>query len=293
MFGTNDIVGAKYFSHMAADTLMVTTVFVTLQGEGPYSGLPCVFLRLAKCNLNCSFCDTFFDNGEIYNFEAIIEIMRQRIRDYFNVRGGGEVPDWAHLERSAGRGMGLVITGGEPMLQANGLGAFLNAYRDYFKWTQIETNGIIPPTAIPKRTTIVCSPKCVGTPGHYTKLRATMLDRAYCLKFVMSADPASPYHTIPDWALAWARTRPVYISPMNIYNRLPQSALDLRMKRASGDYQADTIDKRSIADEVVSFWEPGLLDLPAIKANHEYAAKYVLDHGLRLSLQTHLFASLA
>jgi hypothetical protein len=43
----------------------------------------------------------------------------------------------------------------------------------------------------------------------------------------------------------------------------------------------------------ISFWEPGLLDLEKNQANHEYTARYCMDHGLTLNLQMHLYASLA
>ena len=44
---------------------------------------------------------------------------------------------------------------------------------------------------------------------------------------------------------------------------------------------------------MIDFWEPGLLDLAANQANHEYTAKYCLDHGFRLNLQQHLYVSMA
>ena len=56
MFGTNEIIGKKYFKDAPKDSLFVTSMFFTLQGEGPYAGLPALFIRLAKCNLDCSFC---------------------------------------------------------------------------------------------------------------------------------------------------------------------------------------------------------------------------------------------
>ena len=71
MFGTNAIIGKKYFKETPVDSLFVTSMFFTLQGEGPYAGLPAVFIRLTKCNLTCSFCDTFFDDGEWMTFEQI------------------------------------------------------------------------------------------------------------------------------------------------------------------------------------------------------------------------------
>jgi 7-carboxy-7-deazaguanine synthase len=51
--------------------------------------------------------------------------------------------------------------------------------------------------------------------------------------------------------------------------------------------------ERSTVDEVVSFWEPDLLNRVENQKNHEYAAKYCLDHHLILSLQTHLYAGIA
>jgi len=44
-----------------------------------------------------------------------------------------------------------------------------------------------------------------------------------------------------------------------------------------------------LIDEVISFWEPGLLDLKANEANHAYAADYAMKHGLRVNLQMHLY----
>jgi hypothetical protein len=37
MFGTNEIIGKKYFKDVKENTLMVTSMFFTLQGEGPYA----------------------------------------------------------------------------------------------------------------------------------------------------------------------------------------------------------------------------------------------------------------
>ena len=40
MFGTNEIIGKKFFKDAPKDSLFVTSMFFTLQGEGPYSGQP-------------------------------------------------------------------------------------------------------------------------------------------------------------------------------------------------------------------------------------------------------------
>jgi hypothetical protein len=119
----------------------------------------------------------------------------------------------------------------------------------------------------------------------------TILDRADCLKFVVSADPDSPYNTVPDWAIEWKRNNPnkeVYCSPMNVYNSFPQKIKLLRAEKGQ-----ITMAERSTVDEVISFWEPGLLNLKANQANHEYVGQFCIENGFKLNLQQHLYASLA
>lgn len=307
MFGKNEIVGKKYFDD-AGDKLFVTSIFYTLQGEGPYRGEPAVFVRLAKCNLACTFCDTYFDGGDWLTFEQLDQRIETAVNDYFE----GDVPEWAQTNRSQWefdgatcgsvdkltresvepkrRKMVLVVTGGEPMLQKN-LVQFLQRMYWQFENTQIESNGTVWQD-IPNATTLVCSPKCSEKNGKavkYLQPNQDVMDRADCLKFVMSADPDSPYNSIPDWAHEYAkRGKKVFISPMNIYNREPQKSKQLRT--AKNDI---SIEERSAVDEVISFWEEGLLNMPENQKNHEYAARYCAKHGFILNLQIHLYASLA
>ena len=310
MFGANEIVGKKYFDKAASDQLFVTSMFMTLQGEGPYRGQPAFFVRLAKCNLACSFCDTFFDDGDWLTFDQIEERIEKAI-DAFYVSKNMDRPAWTKYTPArqgsfqdpadghwygpwtdvVKRKMVLVITGGEPMLQ-NNLGPFLERMSKTFQNTQIESNGT-QNTWIPDSTTLVCSPKCLEKNGvaiKYLAVRPEVLARADCLKFVMEADPASPYSTIPDWAHEWAAKtgKQVFISPMNVYNKIPQKAKDLRAKTNS-----ISIEERSTVDEVISFWEPGLLNMDENQKNHEYVAQYCVQHGYIMNLQIHLYGSLA
>lgn len=294
MFGKNEVVGEKYFKE-AGDKLFITSIFgVTLQGEGPYRGEPAVFVRLAKCNLNCSFCDTFFDDGDWMTIDEI----DTRIHAVINTHFDGNVPEWADVVYGTGqdsiakpRNMVLVVTGGEPMLQKN-LVPFLEYMNTRFAKTQIESNGTIVQD-IPASTTLVVSPKCSEKKGQAVKYLAPkpeMLARANCLKFVMNADPDSPYSSVPNWAHEFrAKTgNPVFVSPMNIYNSEPRKSKQLR-----ADTNQITIEERSTVDEVISFWEEGLLNMPENQKNHEYAARYCARHGFILNLQIHLYASLA
>lgn len=292
MFGTNTIIGQKYFKDAPAGSLFVTSMFFTLQGEGPHAGRPAVFVRLTKCNLACSFCDTFFDDGDWMTFEEIEQKIGDTIYSYWEDKGG-VCPTWAHPieELYSFPDIVLVITGGEPTLQPN-LTAFLERQVSKFKDVQIESNGLVD-RELPNGVTLVCSPKCVEKNGVATKYfnpTEQILKRADCLKFVMSADPTSPYHEVPVWAHEWKRAtgKEIYVSPMNIYNSFPQKIKLLRAEKGQ-----ITMKERSTVDEVISFWEPGLLNLKDNQSNHEYTARYCMDNGFKLNLQMHLYASLA
>jgi 7-carboxy-7-deazaguanine synthase len=259
MFGKNEIIGQKYFAE-AQDKLFITSIFYTLQGEGPFSGRPAVFIRLAKCNLACSFCDTFFDDGDWLSIEDV----KTKINILLNGKNKSKI--------------GIVITGGEPMLQKN-IASLCEAFIGTHAFVQIETNGTVY-QELPESVTLVVSPKCAtqnNVATHYLKPHKQNLKRANCLKFVITNDAASPYHALPDWAFDFEKD--IYISPMNIYNYTPN--------------KSKTLVERSTIDEVISFWEKGLLNIAENQKNHEYAAKYCLEHNLILSLQTHLYAGIA
>lgn len=293
MFGTNEIIGKKYFKDAPKDSLFVTSMFFTLQGEGPYAGQPALFIRLAKCNLDCSFCDTFFDDGDWMTFDEIDEKISETIDSYWTTKGQ-LVPDWAHSKKMAGKeypNIVLVMTGGEPLLQEN-ISDFMLYNLTQFKAVQVESNGI-PVTDVPTGVTLVCSPKCMEKDGKAVRYYApsrTILDRADCLKFVMSADADSPYNNVPEWAHEWKKRtgKEIYCSPMNIYNSFPQKIKLLRAEKG-----IITMAERSTVDEKINFFEPGLLNMEAIARNHEYVGKYCMDHGFRLNLQMHLYAGLA
>lgn len=100
-------------------------LFYSIQGEGVRAGTPCVFLRLAGCNLHCSWCDTKYSWG-----------------------AGIEVPEPQLAERiSAWQSPGLVITGGEPLLQTEALEQLLQLLPPHL-FIEVETNGTIPPSAV-------------------------------------------------------------------------------------------------------------------------------------------------
>lgn len=132
-------------------TLNISEVFgPTIQGEGIYTGMPSIFMRLNGCNLCCSFgnpndknsrslCDTAYTS--IYpEGKCPIDIFALSNRICDMIRSSGY-----------GHRMHLVITGGEPLCQQTNLVEFLNRFRNdmlnIHNPVTIETNGSIEPSA--------------------------------------------------------------------------------------------------------------------------------------------------
>jgi len=106
-------------------TLEVCEVFHSIQGEGVRAGLPTLFVRLARCNLRCTWCDTKYswEKGEPRSVE---DVARQVI---------DHAPPLKNVD----------ITGGEPMLWRKALDSLFPALRDFE--IEVETNGTIQPLA--------------------------------------------------------------------------------------------------------------------------------------------------
>ena len=126
-------------------------IFYTLQGEGITQGMPAVFLRLHVCNLRCGWCDAWYTwsprSIAFWTESTLCDPLElaQRVRN--------AVPE--SLRDRVNR---LVVTGGEPLLQAEALDLLLDALPG---WTvEIETNGTRMPTPHQlARCQFNCSPK--------------------------------------------------------------------------------------------------------------------------------------
>ena len=125
-------------------TLATTTpgepeIFASLQGEGPSIGRPVAFVRLSRCNLACTWCDTAYT----WRFEGDNRPHRDGLA--FERKANQIVLEEAEV---AARIMALgqdrlVITGGEPLLQGAAL-ARMVALLDGMT-VEIETNGTVAP----------------------------------------------------------------------------------------------------------------------------------------------------
>lgn len=76
---------------MENQKLAVVEIFYSLQGEGARAGHPTIFIRLAGCNMNCSFCDTKWDEGTGMTLEEIrMQIKSLQTDCYWICWTGGE-----------------------------------------------------------------------------------------------------------------------------------------------------------------------------------------------------------
>ncbi len=101
--------------------MRINEIFYSLSGEGTSMGVPAIFVRLSGCNLNCSYCDTQYAQEYREDLRVTQIVLRLQLNPI--------VP--------------LIITGGEPLVQADEVGNLVFATSG--RRTEIETNGSIDP----------------------------------------------------------------------------------------------------------------------------------------------------
>jgi 7-carboxy-7-deazaguanine synthase len=122
------------------DTLRISEIFYSLQGETRTSGLPTVFVRLTGCPLRCQYCDTAyaFSGGELMPIETILD----RVASY-NPRY-------------------VCVTGGEPLAQPNCL-SLLRRLCDAGYEVSLETSGALDISDTDRRVSRVVDLKTPGS----------------------------------------------------------------------------------------------------------------------------------
>lgn len=144
--------------------LNVNEIFYSLQGEGGRSGESSIFIRLTKCNLACSFCDTDFATGEDMSLEQISDAIKKYPAKW------------------------IIWTGGEPTIQLTD--EHLRYFKEKGYRQAIETNGTKPVSSLIDY--ITCSPK-----GSYSKVKETV-PRADEVRIPMKAGDKLPdIHVLP------------------------------------------------------------------------------------------------
>jgi 7-carboxy-7-deazaguanine synthase len=185
-----------------SESLRITEIFYSLQGESLTVGLPTVFVRLTGCPLRCTYCDTAyaFKGGKKWCLDDILK----------EVEGYGA----KHV----------TVTGGEPLAQV-GCHALLTALCDKGFEVSLETSGALDIAGVDKRVMIVLDLKTPASKEESKNLYQNLafLKKTDQIKFVICD------RTDYDWAVELISTRkldticPVLFSPS--WGELPLSSL--------------------------------------------------------------------
>lgn len=156
--------------------LKISETYTTLQGEGSHSGLPCYFIRLAVCDIRCTWCDTpdSWTGGDWMSLEEILT----------------DVPD--HIEL-------IQITGGEPLLQIKRLGILFEKLHSMHKKILLETGGHRTLHSVPSYVHIIMDIKLPdsGESEHPFQENFPYLKSEDEIKFVVASE--SDFQTALEW----------------------------------------------------------------------------------------------
>ncbi|MDR2550528.1 MAG: radical SAM protein [Desulfobulbus sp.] len=156
------------------EPLHVSELFYSIQGESTWAGLPCLFVRLAGCNLRCAYCDARYAWQEPGKSMTVEDILA-----------------WA----APTPGVPVEITGGEPLLQTAAYPLMQALVREG-REVLLETNGSLALDRVPEAVRIIMDIKCPGSgmAGHNLPENLAILrDRRErgCrdeIKFVLSSE---------------------------------------------------------------------------------------------------------
>ncbi|WP_446741689.1 radical SAM protein [Silvibacterium acidisoli] len=149
-------------------------IYKSVQGESSFAGVPCIFVRLAGCNLRCSWCDseyTFTGGYKLTEDEVVAEI-----------------------EKLAPVKL-VEFTGGEPLLQERELVPLMQRLLDSGYELMIETSGERPVDNVPTAVHRIIDVKCPGS-GEASRFRMSNLEQLTQrdeVKFVITGRPDYEY----------------------------------------------------------------------------------------------------
>ncbi len=134
--------------------MQIIEIYRSIQGESSFAGVPCIFVRLAACNLRCTWCDSE------YTFTGGKKMSAEEVERAVTALSPG----------------GLVeITGGEPMLQERELVPFMDRLLARGYKLLLETSGERPLENVPKAVHKIVDVKCPGS-GEGESFRLTNLE---------------------------------------------------------------------------------------------------------------------
>lgn len=177
--------------------LRVYEIFESIQGESTRAGQRCTFVRLAGCDVGCTYCDT-------------VEAQ--------DPRAGRDMTVRAIMDQAGAFGLPLVeITGGEPLMQSRGTVALAARLLEGGRAVMLETNGCLPiPSALDGRTEIIMDVKTPssGAAGRLCKDNLDALGASDEVKFVVADRRDYEWaREFVDAAPQLSRVRAIHFSP--------------------------------------------------------------------------------
>jgi 7-carboxy-7-deazaguanine synthase len=193
---------------LQTQTLKINEIFHSVQGESSHAGQPCVFVRLAACNLRCSWCDTAyaFTEGQATTLQDIL----YRVESF-------------HCRL-------VEITGGEPLLQPEVYTLMQGLLARNFT-VMLETSGEQSIAQVPGEVVKVVDVKCPssGEAGKFHFSNLKHLASHDELKFVIADE------TDYCFAREWIRTQPIPPAVTILFSPVFDSAEATSFAPASDD----------------------------------------------------------
>ncbi len=142
------------YTASVSGTLVINEIYLSLQGESTFAGLPCIFIRLTACDLRCSYCDTAyaFTEGKKIALEKILSEVRRLAAPFSN----------SQLSTINSQLPLVELTGGEPLLQKNSLPLMKLLCDDGFI-VLLETSGAHDLSPVDPRVRRIMDLKCPGS----------------------------------------------------------------------------------------------------------------------------------
>lgn len=184
-----------------SDGLVINEIYLSLQGESTFAGLPCVFVRLTACDLRCSYCDTAyaFKEGKMMSLEEVLAAVERLAKPY---QAGRKSDSTTPRAAASTERLPLVeLTGGEPLLQKNSL-PLMKLLCDQAFTVLLETSGAHDIAPVDPRVCRIMDLKCPSS-GEAMRNRRdniAVLKATDEVKFVIGT--AEDY----EWAKAQIRT---------------------------------------------------------------------------------------
>jgi 7-carboxy-7-deazaguanine synthase len=161
-----------------SDTLVINEIYLSLQGESTYAGLPCIFIRLTACDLRCSYCDSAyaFSEGNKMLLAEILTKTEKLAKPFSDLK----------LKIQDSKLPLVEVTGGEPLLQKNCL-PLMKSLCDNGFTVLLETSGAHDISPVDPRVHRIMDLKCPssGEMERYRRENLKQLKATDEIKFVI------------------------------------------------------------------------------------------------------------